>query len=152
MCRMVEKFPGYVLSIPTLWSCLRLRRLYIYIYIVYTVLQRSFQKLFNNTNFVKRSLNWHKNSHRTWCCFLSGAAEVEHLLQLNGLQEPARIHPMALKFYPRYVQYLGGMIVVLTENTRKTIMEQCDIYRWNASWPSNLAAWCIAEWSSNECW
>eukprot|EP00434_Breviolum_minutum_P013314 symbB.v1.2.011732.t1/scaffold699.1/size171451/9 len=32
--------------------------------------------------------------------------EVEHLLQLNGLQEPARIHPMALKFYPRYVQYL----------------------------------------------
>ena len=151
MCRMVEKFPGYVLSIRTLWCCLRLRRLYTYL-----LCMLYFNAVFKNCSTTlissKRSLNWHKNSHRTWCCFLSGAAEVEHLLQLNGLQEPARIHPMALKFYPRYVQYLGGMIVVLTENTHKTIMEQCDIYRWNASWPSNLAAWCIAEWSSNECW
>lgn len=36
----------------------------------------------------------------------AATGEVEHLLQLNGLAEPARVHPTALKLYPRYVQYL----------------------------------------------
>eukprot|EP00913_Durusdinium_trenchii_P004407 g4086.t1 len=35
----------------------------------------------------------------------AATGEVEHLLQLNGLAEPARVHPTALKLYPRYVQH-----------------------------------------------
>lgn len=37
---------------------------------------------------------------------LPDANGEEYLLQLNGLAEPARVHPMELKLYPRYVQYL----------------------------------------------
>ena len=37
----------------------------------------------------------------------------EYLLQLNGLAEPARVHPMELKLYPRYVQHLGMALVAL---------------------------------------
>jgi hypothetical protein len=56
--------------------------------------------LFSSTN------QWEFKGHQP-------VGRQEYLLQLNGLAEPARVHPMELKLYPRYVQHLGMALVAL---------------------------------------